>query len=419
MTVLPSSPENLNPAKTGLLSVCVVGLGYVGMPTALLYARGGHPVLGVDINPTLVDAVNQRRIAAVYPELADWEQELLNHNQPLRAAVQPEAADVFIIAVPTPIDSQTKQCDLRAVLAATKSILPVLKSEDCVILESTVPPKTTTEIIKPLIESATGLSIGESLHLCFSPERVLPGNTTRELVENDRIIGGVTPQCTVKAKTLMQGVIQGQLLLTDAVTAEFCKLAENTYRDVNIALANELSVLADEYGVEITSARSIINHHPRVNLLQPGIGVGGHCIAVDPWFFVEASPINTRLIRTSREVNDRMPDYCAQRIIDAVSNIESPRICLLGLAYKPNIADFRESPALRIVDILKAKGYHVTTYDPFQENPEGEANIPLLELARDQDYLGILVSHTVLLEAYHRSASTLSSVMRTPLIRIF
>ena len=416
MTVLPS--------KIGLLSVCVVGLGYVGMPTALLYARGGHPVLGVDINPNLVDAVNQRRIAAVYPELADWERDVFNqeafgNKHPLRAAAQPEAADVFIIAVPTPIDSQTKQCDLKAVIAATKSILPVLKSGDCVILESTVPPKTTTEILQPLLESSTGLTVGETLYLCFSPERVLPGNTTRELVENDRIIGGVTPQCTEKVKSLMQGVIHGKLLLSDAVTAEFCKLAENTFRDVNIALANELSVLADEYGVDITSARSIINHHPRVNLLQPGIGVGGHCIAVDPWFFVEASPINTRLIRTSREVNDRMPEYCAQRIMDTVSNIESPRICLLGLTYKPNIADFRESPALRVVDILKAKGYHVTTYDPFLENSEGKTNIPLLNLARDKDYLGILVSHTVLLEAYQRSVSKLPSVMRTPHIRIF
>jgi UDP-N-acetyl-D-mannosaminuronic acid dehydrogenase len=302
------------------------------------------------------------------------------------------------------------------VRAATESILPVLKPGNLVILESTVPPGTTRQLLKPMIEEQTGLRVGEDVHLCFSPERVLPGNTTYELIHNHRVIGGTTPEAAILGQTLLGQVMQGQLYITNDITAEFCKLAENTYRDVNIALANELSILADEYGVDIAEARGLINMHPRVNLLKPGIGVGGHCIAVDPWFFVEASPINTRLIATSRLVNDRMPEYTVAKILSAVADLQNPRICLVGLSYKPDVADTRESPAMRVVELLRAQNVDIVTYDPLLEQHAGET---LLDAAKDADYLAVLVSHTEVLMVLSEQEAALKATMRTPRIHVF
>jgi UDP-N-acetyl-D-mannosaminuronic acid dehydrogenase len=302
------------------------------------------------------------------------------------------------------------------VTAATESILPVLRKNNLVILESTVPPGTTRRLLKPLIEAQTGFVVGEDIFLCFSPERVLPGNTTHELIHNHRVIGGTTPEAALLGQAVLGRVMKGELFLTDDVTAEFCKLAENTYRDVNIALANELSILADEYGVDMSDARELINMHPRVNLLKPGIGVGGHCIAVDPWFFVEASPINTRLIATSRQVNDRMPEYTVQKILNEVGDIDQPRIGLVGLSYKPDVADTRESPAMRVVEILREKGVDVVTYDPLLPEYQG---CTLLDAAQGADYLAVLVNHTEVQAVLATQRDAIENAMRTPRIRVF
>ena len=395
--------------------ICVVGLGYVGLPTALLFAMNGYAVQGVDVSERVLDNIARSRVGEVYPELSGWWAEVKDKTS-FSAARQAEPADVFLITVPTPVHAVEKTCDLSMVRAATESILPVLRKNNLVILESTVPPGTTRRLLKPLIEEHTSLKVGEDIFLCFSPERVLPGNTTHELIHNHRVIGGTTPAAAMLGKTLLGRVMKGDLFTTDDVTAEFCKLAENTYRDVNIALANELSILADEYGVPMAEARELINMHPRVNLLKPGIGVGGHCIAVDPWFFVEASPINTRLIATSRQVNDRMPDYTAQKILRELKGIVKPRICLVGLSYKPDVGDTRESPAMRIVELLREQGLDVTTYDPLLEEYQGQT---LLDAADGADYLAVLVNHTVVQQMLDSSRQEIENVMRTPLIRVF
>lgn len=398
-----------------LKDVCVIGLGYVGLPTALLFAQNGFSVQGVDISKTVLDNIANSRVGEVYPELADWWHAVESEGM-FRASATPEPADVFLITVPTPVHPVDKTCDLSAVKAAMQSILPVLKPGNMVILESTVPPGTTRNVLKPMIEEGTGFSTTQDVFLCFSPERVLPGNTTHELVYNHRVVGGVTPEAAALGRAFFQRVIQGEIFSTDDVTAEFCKLAENTYRDVNIALANELSVLADEYGIDMSEARELINMHPRVNLLKPGIGVGGHCIAVDPWFFVEASPLNTRLIATSRQVNDRMPHYTVEKILKELSDIENPKICLAGLSYKPDVADTRESPALRVAELLREKGVNLVLYDPLL--PEYR-KLTLADAASGTDYLAVLVNHTPIQAALASDRVEIERRMRTPHIRVF
>lgn len=409
--------------------VCVIGLGYVGLPTALLFAKNGFSVQGVDISPRVLTMFAEDTVADAYPELAPWWYEVRDNTQErqksdaatadltFRVNQQPDAADVFLITVPTPVHEVDKTCDLSMVRSAMASILPVLAPGNLVVLESTVPPGTTQRVLQSMIEMETTLTVGKNpetdVYLCFSPERVLPGNTMDELVNNDRVIGGVTPQAAWLGHGLLNRVLKGRIDVTDAITAEFCKLAENTYRDVNIALANELSVLADEYGISITQARDIINRHPRVNLLQPGIGVGGHCIAVDPWFFVEASPMNTRLIATSRQVNDRMPFYTMERILKDVADLKNPRIVLAGLAYKPDVADTRESPAMRVVELLREAGMEVVAYDPLL------TPATLTEQAQGADYLAILVNHAILRDELNRSRAAIEAEMRTPRIRVF
>ncbi len=414
--------------------VCVIGLGYVGLPTALLFARNGFGVQGVDISPRVLTMFEQDTVGEAYPELAPWWQEVRDKKQEqgvqpaFTVSRQPDAADIFLITVPTPVHENDKTCDLSMVRAAIASILPVLAPGNVIVLESTVPPGTTQRVLQTMIEMETALTVGKNLetdiYLCFSPERVLPGNTTDELVHNDRVIGGVTPEAAYLGQQVLSRVLKGRIDVTDAITAEFCKLAENTYRDVNIALANELSVLADEYGISILQARDIINRHPRVNLLQPGIGVGGHCIAVDPWFFVEASPMNTRLIATSRQVNDRMPFYTTERILKDVADLKNPRIVLAGLAYKPDVADTRESPAMRVVELLREAGMDVLAYDPLLHDPKSNqvdslTQTTLIEKVQGADYLAILVNHSVLRNALAAHRPVIEATMRTPRIRVF
>ena len=402
--------------------IAVIGLGYVGMPTALLFARNGFQVCGVDIDPGTVALVTEDRIATRYEELAEWTQSLASDGTTasdgaLQAMLVPPPCDAFLITVPTPVQTETHRCDLTAVRAATEAVASVLAPGNLVILESTVPPGTTGKVVRSILEK-TGLKAGQDFDLCFCPERVLPGNTIHELIHNHRVIGGINEASAVAGKHLFEAVVEGDILLTDDRTAEFCKLAENTYRDVNIALANELSIIGDELGVNLPEALPLINRHPRVNMLSPGIGVGGHCIAVDPWFFVEVSPWKTELIRTAREVNDRMPGYCVRQIMVDIQQLEqpSPRICLAGLTYKPDVADPRESPALRIAEQLEANGVDVIRYDPLLPD---YADTTLLDAVTDVDYLAVLVGHSVLVQQLEANRDALTALMRTPTIRTF
>lgn len=332
-------------------SVCVIGLGYIGLPTAVVLARHGVRVHGVDVKRETVDAVNDGRVPFVEVGLAASLQ-LAHSSGLLTAGDHPVPADTYIIAVPTPFLAH-RQPDMSFVKAAVTSISPLLKDDSLVILESTSPPGSTRRIDDWIQGLRPDLAaIGACVHVAYCPERVLPGNIMKELVTNDRIIGGLTETASARAAAIYGTFCQGELLVTNATTAEMVKLAENAYRDVNIAFANELSLISDSVGVNVWETIRLANHHPRVNILQPGPGVGGHCIAVDPWFLVAADPKNSQLIRAARNVNDSKPAHVLSQIKEAVADRPAPVIAALGLAFKPDIDDLRESPARQIVNRL-------------------------------------------------------------------
>jgi UDP-N-acetyl-D-mannosaminuronic acid dehydrogenase len=352
-------------------SLAVVGLGYIGLPTAAVFARGGIPVLGVDIDPVTVETVNAGRIHIVEPEL-DLAVEDAVLSGFLRAAAAPEPADAFLIAVPTPFltTGAVPEPDLACVAAAARAIAPVLKPGDLVILESTCPVGTTEALAGWLAEARPDLGFpqdageGSDIRIAHCPERVLPGRILHELVENDRVIGGMTPACARRAAELYGRVVRGDCVLTDCRTAEMAKLAENSFRDVNIAFANELSMICGALGIDVWELIRLANRHPRVNVLQPGPGVGGHCIAVDPWFIVSRAPDQARLIRTARAVNDAKPAWVLREIDRAVADLlaaEPDRkaadvaIACFGLSFKPDVDDLRESPACAIVRSLASR----------------------------------------------------------------
>lgn len=338
-------------------SVAMIGLGYIGLPTAAVLASRGVPVIGVDINQHAVDTINQGRIHIVEPDLEALVHEVVRTGK-LRATTKPEAADAFLIAVPTPFKGDHEP-DLSYVEAAARSIAPALKKGDLVILESTSPVGTTEQMAQWLAESRSDLTFphqtGENadISVAYCPERVLPGKVIHELVENDRVVGGMTPRCAARASVLYKIFVKGECIITNARTAEMCKLTENSFRDVNIAYANELSLICDELNINVWELIRLANHHPRVNILQPGPGVGGHCIAVDPWFIVDKSPKTAKLIRTAREVNDHKPHYVIDKVKAAAAKFTNPKIACLGLAFKADIDDLRESPSVDIVLHLK------------------------------------------------------------------
>lgn len=338
-------------------TVSIIGLGYIGLPTAAVIAGRGIKVIGVDIDQHVVDTINQGKIHIVEPDLETLVHEVVRTGK-MRATTQVEPADAFLIAVPTPFKGDHEP-DLTYVESASRAIAPVLKKGDMVILESTSPVGSTEQMAQWLAQARPDLTFplqaGESadINLAYCPERVLPGKVIRELVENDRVVGGVTPHCAARAATLYKTFVNGDCIITNARTAEMCKLTENSFRDVNIALANELSLICDELDINVWELISLANRHPRVNILQPGPGVGGHCIAVDPWFIVDKSPKTARLIRTAREVNDHKPNYVIEKVKAAAAKIKNPNIACLGLAFKADIDDLRESPSLEIVQQLK------------------------------------------------------------------
>ncbi|MBR8342424.1 UDP-N-acetyl-D-mannosamine dehydrogenase [Burkholderia ambifaria] len=333
--------------------VSVIGLGYIGLPTAAAFAARRKTVIGVDVNRDAVDTINRGGVHIVEPELDMLVRAAVSEGH-LRATLEPEPADAFLIAVPTPF-AEGHTPDLRHVEAASRAIAPVLKSGDLVVLESTSPVGATERVAAWLAEMRPDLTFpqqtGEQsdIRIAYCPERVLPGHVIRELVENDRVIGGMTRRCGEAAAALYSTFVRGACLLTDARTAEMCKLTENAFRDVNIAFANELSIISEKLDINVWELIALANRHPRVDILKPGPGVGGHCIAVDPWFIVDSAPDEARLIRTARQVNDSKPDYVVERVARAARRFREPVIACLGLAFKANIDDLRESPALTIV----------------------------------------------------------------------
>jgi len=343
-------------------TICVLGLGYIGLPTASTFANSGLKVTGVDVNPRVVAGLRNGELHIEEPGLRTLVQAALASGN-LRIAGQPEPADAFLIAVPTPV-LPDKRADLSAVMAAAESIVPHLRRTNLVVLESTSPPRTTVDVIVPILERS-GLRAGADFHLAYSPERVLPGQILRELVENARVIGGIDRASAEAGRELYAAFVRGEIVLTDATTAEMVKLMENTYRDVNIAAANEFSRLADRFGVDVWEAIAIANRHPRVDILRPGPGVGGHCISVDPWFLVEAAPEITPLIRQARMVNDSQPAHAVRLIETALGGLRGRTIAALGLAYKPDVDDLRESPAIEVARLLAEGGARVASFEPF------------------------------------------------------
>ena len=355
--------------------VSVIGLGYIGLPTAVMFASAGCSVSGVDISSRAVESINAGEPHFEETGLSEMVAHCVRSGA-LRAYMTPHSAKNFIIAVPTPVDHATHQPDISYVLAAGRSIAPVLEPGNLIVLESTSPVGTTRALASLLAELRPDLSFplnGEQdadIHLAYCPERIIPGRMLEELVENDRIIGGMTEACAEKASSLYRKFVRGACIPSDDRTAELCKLTENSFRDVNIAFANELSMICSDVGIDVWRVIELANRHPRVNILNPGPGVGGHCIAVDPWFIVAGAPERARIIRTAREVNDSKPDYVLSQVSHAIQATGKPdsKIACLGLAYKPDVDDFRESPALHIAQQL-CERYpgRVVCADPFSE----------------------------------------------------
>ncbi len=402
-------------------TISVIGLGYIGLPTAAMFAAYGKKVIGVDVNQHAVDTINRGEIHIVEPDLDAIVHKAVTEGN-LKAVLTPEPADAFLIAVPTPFlpiknSKDIPQPDLKYIQAAAKAIAPVLKKGDLVILESTSPVGATEQLRNWLAEARADLTFPFSdkelqneqsdIHIAHCPERVLPGHVVRELVENDRVIGGLTAKCSKKAVELYKTFVQGDCVITNARTAEMAKLTENSCRDVQIAFANELSIICDKLDINVWELISLANRHPRINILQPGPGVGGHCIAVDPWFIVAKTPEQAQLIHTARKVNDAKPQWVVDKVKMAISDFlqvnpnktaKEVTIACYGLAFKADIDDLRESPALQITQNIAAMhaGNTFAVEPNIEQLPERIKNIKLVELAyakNNADIHVMLVDH--------------------------
>ncbi len=399
------------PNRLKVSTVSVIGLGYIGLPTAAMFASRKVKVIGVDINQHAVDTINQGQIHIVEPELDVIVHAAVTEGF-LRASTKPEPAEAFLIAVPTPFKGDHVP-DLSYVRAAAESIAPVLKKGDMVILESTSPVGTTEQMLQWLVAARPDLCFPVEgavasdidVNVAYCPERVLPGHVIRELVQNDRIIGGLSPACSKRAADIYRVFVEGELLFTNARTAEMAKLTENAFRDVNIAFANELSLISDNLDINVWELIKLANHHPRVNILQPGCGVGGHCIAVDPWFIVDKTPEQARLIRTAREVNDYKPQWVLEKVRAAVDALvatgrdeASITVALLGLSFKPNIDDLRESPALQIAKLFAAETRTSLllvepNIDTLPTAMASQTLVSVEDAISQADVIGLLVNH--------------------------
>jgi UDP-N-acetyl-D-mannosaminuronic acid dehydrogenase len=401
-------------------TISIIGLGYIGLPTATLFASRKKRVIGVDVNQHAVDTVNRGKIHIVEPELDILVHAAVTEGY-LRATTQPEPAEAFLIAVPTPFTEGHKP-DLSYIETAAKAIAPVLAKGNLVILESTSPVGATEQLAQWLAQARPDLSFPQQaaeaadIQIAYCPERVLPGRVVHELVANDRVIGGMTSSATDMAFALYRTFVEGDLVPTNARTAEMCKLTENSFRDVNIAFANELSIICDKLDINVWELISLANRHPRVNILQPGAGVGGHCIAVDPWFIVDTTPEDARIIRMAREVNDHKPEWVLDKIKAAITDVLAAnpgktiadiKVACLGLAFKPDIDDLRESPAVEVTEKVAYLGCQVLAVEPNIEtlpeklgNPNPNLNLcPLGDALATADVVCVLIKHRSFIEA--------------------
>lgn len=392
-------------------NICVFGLGYIGLPTAAMFAHHGANVIGVDINQHAVDTINQGKIHIVEPGL-EAIVKLAVDNGKLKASLAPVHSDAYLIAVPTPFKGDNHEPDLSYIKAVSKALAPLLEKGDIVILESTSPVGATEKMVEWLAEERSDLTFPKynepdseaDIFVAYCPERVLPGKVIEELISNDRIIGGMTKESTKKAQEVYRIFVEGELLETNSRTAEMAKLTENASRDVSIAFANELSVISDKLDINVWELIELANHHPRVNILQPGAGVGGHCIAVDPWFIVNQNPNEAKIIRAAREINDNKPNWVIEKVnveIDRLKSegVEKPTVALLGLAFKPDIDDLRESPAVNIAQkMIENSSANILLVEPnidtLPKSLESGKLSSLEEAMNMADVVAILVAHT-------------------------
>lgn len=395
--------------------IIVIGTGYVGLPAALMWAKAGLTVVGVDINENVVRAINDGTMLLDEVELQALMQDPVVRAN-LVARTTPCAGDVFVIAVPTPVDPLKKVCDMRPVESALESIIPHLRKGNLIILESTVPPMTCRRVVQHLVEKRTKFKVPRDILVAHCPERILPGDIFKEIIHNDRLIGGMDARSTKAAFELYSTFVKGTLHETDEVSAELSKLMENTYRDVNIALANEFSQICETLGVDTRKVIGFANRHPRVHILNPGIGVGGHCIPIDPWFLKEVAPYNSKLITMARFVNDEVPHRIAEKIRALVSDLANPRIIALGATYKKNCEDRREAPATEIVAMLKRDGYRVAHHDPLVPKMGFSS---LAKAAKGADLIAVLVCHDSLRRELSTKRREIERAMRNSRIVFF
>jgi len=377
------------------MKISVLGLGYIGLPTSIILAKAGHDVYGFDVNKEVIKKLGTGKIHIIENNLQEAYEEVLKDKK-FKAYSQLQKADVYIIAVPTPFKREHKEkvADLSYVFSATEIVAKVLKEGSLVILESTVPPKTTRKMTDILVEK-TGIN-RDKFFTAHCPERVLPGRILYEIEHNDRVIGAERKESAQMAKDLYDTFVkEGTNYVTDDITAEMCKLVENTSRDVNIAFANELSIICDKLDIDVFELIELANKHPRVNILNPGVGVGGHCIAVDPWFLVEKFPQESKLIHTARKRNDFKPTWIADKVEEKIKKDKSLTIGILGLAYKANVDDLRESPSIELAHILQERGYKVIGCEPYSEESEIKRikNISLDEVLKKSNYVVLTLAH--------------------------
>ncbi|QBP41775.1 nucleotide sugar dehydrogenase [Paenisporosarcina antarctica] len=373
--------------------ICVIGLGYIGLPTAVMFANHGYQVLGVDVSERAINLLSKGQVHIEEPGLQGYLNNALVQGT-FTVSTTPEEADMFIVAVPSPITAE-KTADMKYIESATASIVPFLKKGDLVVLESTVPPRTVMDVMIPILEQSK-LEMGIELFISHSPERVIPGKVFEELVNNSRIIGGFNLESAERTKEFYQSFVKGEFHITDVTTAEMVKVIENTFRDVNIAFANELAKMSENLGVNAWEAISLANHHPRVNIHYPGPGVGGHCIAVDPWFLVEKQSELAKIIYLSRVTNDGMPKFTVEKILEIsrLNQIDNPRVSVLGLTFKANIDDIRESPSMEIVEQLSHEDIDLVSFDPHvKENKVPSQTQGFDEAITDSDIVVILTNH--------------------------